>query len=168
MCLGFPGRVEKLDELTADVDIAGTKRNVSRIFIAEELNIGDWVMVHAGFAMSKMDEKEAKDTLDFLLSVAEDEEAREEEYFNNLENKKNQDLDNKHDHNGDHNNNGHKCGCNKENSSIDKNSSIDENSDIKDIHSDHNHGHSHDSGSEHSHGSDKKSCCGGGGCGSKK
>jgi len=77
MCLGFPGRIEHLDELTVDVDIAGTKRNVSRIFIAEELNIGDWVMVHAGFAMSKMDEKEAKETLDFLLATAEEVEREE-------------------------------------------------------------------------------------------
>ena len=102
MCLGFPGRVEKIDELTVDVDIAGTKRNVSKIFIAEELNIGDWVMVHAGFAMSKMDENEAKETLDFLLSVAEGEEAREEEYFNNLEKK------------NDHESSSHECGCNKD------------------------------------------------------
>ena len=111
MCLGFPGRVEKIDELTVDVDIAGTKRNVSKIFIAEELNIGDWVMVHAGFAMSKMDENEAKETLDFLLSVASNEEALEDEYYNNLESKKN------------HESGSHECGCGKGSSHDDKDSS---------------------------------------------
>ncbi len=146
MCLGFPGRVERIDELTADVDIAGTKRNVSRIFIAEELNIGDWVMVHAGFAMSKMDEKEAKETLDFLLSVANDEEALEEEFYKNLDNKTNQDLDSNHNHeNHNSNSNAHKCGCHKE-----------------DGDDGHSSNHNHGSG----HGGDKKGCCGGGGCGS--
>ncbi len=159
MCLGFPGRVEKIDELTADVDIAGTKRNVSRIFIAEELNIGDWVMVHAGFAMSKMDEKEAKETLEFLLSVAADEEAREDEYYKNLENKKNQDVEGKHAHNHD---DGHQCGCHKESSS-------DEDKHGEHKHGEHNHGehkHGEHKHGEHNHG-EKKGCCGGGGCGSK-
>ncbi len=105
MCLGFPGKVERIDELTVDVDIAGTKRNVSRIFIAEELNIGDWVMVHAGFAMSKMDETEAKETLDFLISVASEEESCEEEYYKKLESNRDKDSSN------------HECGCNKDSSS---------------------------------------------------
>ncbi|MBQ3033500.1 MAG: HypC/HybG/HupF family hydrogenase formation chaperone [Deferribacterales bacterium] len=66
MCLGFPGLIEKLELYDATVDIGGTKRQVSTIFLGDTVGVGDWVMVHAGFAMAKMDEKEAKETLKFL------------------------------------------------------------------------------------------------------
>lgn len=145
MCLGFPGRVEKIDELTVDVDIAGTKRNVSRIFIADELNIGDWVMVHAGFAMSKMDENEAKETLDFLMSVAKEEESREEEYYKNIED------------NHNHDNSNHECGCNKESSRNKDMDSNEENSCHK------------ESSSNKDIDSNKENSCGNGcGCSTKK
>lgn len=66
MCLGFPGLIEKLDLYDATVDIGGTKRQVTTILLGDTVKVGDWVMVHAGFAMAKMDEKEAIETLKFL------------------------------------------------------------------------------------------------------
>lgn len=70
MCLGFPGLIETLDEFSAVVDIAGTKREISIMLLAEEVAVGDYVMVHAGFAVSKMDPEEAKETLRVILEVA--------------------------------------------------------------------------------------------------
>ncbi|MCB1802525.1 MAG: HypC/HybG/HupF family hydrogenase formation chaperone [Gammaproteobacteria bacterium] len=74
MCLGIPGRIVELidvDSLTAKVDVAGVKRpvNIACIVDAEhpaESCIGDWVLVHVGFAMSRIDEDEAHKTLALL------------------------------------------------------------------------------------------------------
>lgn len=70
MCLGFPGKIIEMDELTAIVDIAGTKREVSLVMLPDEVSVGDYVMVHVGFAIAKMDEKEAEETLKTLLEYA--------------------------------------------------------------------------------------------------
>ncbi len=72
MCLGFPGLIEELNDYVAIVDVAGTKREISTIFLGDEAKVGDWVVVHAGFAISKIDEKEAKETLEFLLDYTDE------------------------------------------------------------------------------------------------
>lgn len=72
MCLGFPGLIEELNDYIAIVDVAGTKREISTIFLGDEAKVGDWVVVHAGFAISKIDEKEAKETLEFLLDYTDE------------------------------------------------------------------------------------------------
>jgi hydrogenase expression/formation protein HypC len=71
MCLGLPGKIVEIedDKNFAIVDIAGTKREVSLMILPEEVDIGDYVMVHVGFAISKMDENEAKKTLDTILEL---------------------------------------------------------------------------------------------------
>lgn len=70
MCLGIPGQViEVVDEANsiAKVEVSGVKRNVSIALVHEEgIAPGDWVLIHVGFAMSKIDEREAKDTLQAL------------------------------------------------------------------------------------------------------
>jgi len=70
MCLGIPGQViEVVDEANsiAKVEVSGVKRNVSIALVQEEgIAPGDWVFIHVGFAMSKIDEREAKDTLQAL------------------------------------------------------------------------------------------------------
>lgn len=70
MCLGFPGKIIEMDELGATVDIAGTKREVSIMILPDEVEIGDWVMVHAGMAIAKMDPVEAQKTLQVLQEFA--------------------------------------------------------------------------------------------------
>ena len=72
MCLGFYGLIEELNDCVAIVDVAGTKREISTIFLGDEAKVGDWVVVHAGFAISKIDEKEAKETLEFLLDYTDE------------------------------------------------------------------------------------------------
>ncbi len=70
MCLGIPGElVERSLEHKdlAMVDVAGAKRMVNiGLLEDEELNEGDWVLIHVGFALSKIDEKEAQHALKML------------------------------------------------------------------------------------------------------
>lgn len=68
MCLGFPGKLVFIsdDKTYGNVDIGGTVREVSLMILPEEVSLGDYVMVHVGFAISKMDEEEAEKTLKAL------------------------------------------------------------------------------------------------------
>jgi hydrogenase expression/formation protein HypC len=70
MCLGIPGQiVEIVDPQTniATADVAGVKRSVNVGLVAPEgIGPGDWVLIHVGFAMSKIDEAEAKASIEFL------------------------------------------------------------------------------------------------------
>ncbi|MDQ3890863.1 MAG: HypC/HybG/HupF family hydrogenase formation chaperone [Actinomycetota bacterium] len=72
MCLAIPGQVVDLvDERNrlAKVDVAGVLRNVNIGLLdgeGEEAKPGDWVLIHVGFAMSKVDEEEARATLELL------------------------------------------------------------------------------------------------------
>lgn len=73
MCLGIPGRVvEFADEFRhlAKVDVSGVRRTVNvGLVLPDGLEVGDWVLLHVGFAISKIDEEEARRTLDFLESL---------------------------------------------------------------------------------------------------
>ena len=63
MCLAIPGKVVLLlPEHRALVDYGGTRREADITFVTA--GIGDWVVVHAGFALQVLDEKEARETLD--------------------------------------------------------------------------------------------------------
>ena len=68
MCLGIPGQVIEMtdpDAYLAKVNVNGIKRSISVRLLAESgIDIGDWVLVHVGFAMAKIDEREATATLD--------------------------------------------------------------------------------------------------------
>jgi hydrogenase expression/formation protein HypC len=70
MCLGIPGQiVEIVDDANsiAKVDVSGVKRNVSVVLVRPEgIAAGDWVLIHVGFAMSKIDEEEARETMQTL------------------------------------------------------------------------------------------------------
>lgn len=73
MCLGIPGQiVEIVDEKLelARVEVSGVKRNVSIALLASErVKPGDWVLIHVGFAMSKIDEQEAHETIKILKGM---------------------------------------------------------------------------------------------------
>jgi hydrogenase expression/formation protein HypC len=79
MCLGIPGRIVKIDDATkrlATVDVSGVKRQVNIACIVDDAHpaetcIGDWVLVHVGFAMSRIDEHEAAETLKILTELGE-------------------------------------------------------------------------------------------------
>jgi hydrogenase expression/formation protein HypC len=73
MCLGIPGQiVEMVDETQqiAKIDVSGVKRMVSvALLTAEGIKPGDWVLIHVGFAMSKIDESEAQETIKLLQGM---------------------------------------------------------------------------------------------------
>ncbi len=73
MCLGIPGQiVEIVDPETniAKADVAGVKRSVNIGLVAPDgIEPGDWVLIHVGFAMSKIDEAEAKASIEFLETL---------------------------------------------------------------------------------------------------
>jgi hydrogenase expression/formation protein HypC len=85
MCLAIPGQiVELVDESNrlALVDVAGVKRNVNIGLLdadGDGAAPGDWVLIHVGFAISKVDEAEAESTLKLLEGMGSDYEAELEE-----------------------------------------------------------------------------------------
>jgi hydrogenase expression/formation protein HypC len=76
MCLGIPGQVVDIvdaEQYLAKVDVNGVRRNISvRLLADDNLMIGDWVLVHVGFAMAKIDEIEAALTLDQVQKMGAD------------------------------------------------------------------------------------------------
>lgn len=69
MCLGIPGQVVELDENPhlAKIDVAGVRRMVNIGLLEDDgLVVGDWVLIHVGFAMAKIDEGEAARALEGL------------------------------------------------------------------------------------------------------
>ena len=84
MCLAIPGQiVEVVDEANrlAQVDVAGVQRNVNIGLLDSDGGVGpgDWVLIHVGFAMSKVDEEEAIATRRQLVAMGEDYEQELEE-----------------------------------------------------------------------------------------
>ena len=79
MCLGIPAQVIRIDDaerMLATVEVAGVRRQVNIICIVDdehppEACVGDWVLLHVGFAMSRIDEAEAAATLRILSQLGE-------------------------------------------------------------------------------------------------
>jgi hydrogenase expression/formation protein HypC len=84
MCLAIPGQVvEVVDEVNrlAKVDVAGVQRNVNIGLLDENggVGVGDWVLIHVGFALSQVDEEEAIATRKMLEGMGADYETELEE-----------------------------------------------------------------------------------------
>lgn len=83
MCLGIPGQIVEFADAThhlAKVDVGGVRRVINvGLVLPDGLAPGDWVLVHVGFALSKVDEEEARRTTAFLkeLGDAYDEELKQ-------------------------------------------------------------------------------------------
>ena len=75
MCLAIPGRIVEFvdaENHIAKVDVGGVRRNVNTAMLDEEgVRVGDYVLIHVGFAMSKIDEREAEETLRVLREIGE-------------------------------------------------------------------------------------------------
>lgn len=82
MCLAIPGRIVEFSNeqpLLAKVDVGGVKRNINiGLLTDEKLELGDWVLIHVGFAMSKIGEAEARDQLTMIAALGEDRQAMDE------------------------------------------------------------------------------------------
>lgn len=77
MCLGIPGQIIEITDINrklAIVDVAGVKRQVNIACIVDEQHppescVGDWVLIHVGFAMNRINEQEATETLKLLEEI---------------------------------------------------------------------------------------------------
>ena len=73
MCLGIPGEVVELldsNRHLAKVDVAGVRRNINILLLEDEgVAPGDWVLIHVGFAMAKIDQAEAQEALETLRQM---------------------------------------------------------------------------------------------------
>lgn len=67
MCLAVPGKVVSIDGDVGNVDFGGVVRQANLTMV--EANVGDWVVIHAGFAIETMDEEEAMRTLELWQEV---------------------------------------------------------------------------------------------------
>ena len=65
MCLAIPSRITKIEKNMATIDVEGVQREAS-LLLLEDARVGDYVIVHAGFAIQKLDESAAQETLDLL------------------------------------------------------------------------------------------------------
>lgn len=74
MCLGIPGRIVEMRDdaglAMGVVDFGGVRREVCLAYVADEVDVGDYAVVHVGFAISKVDEEEAKRTFEVLREMS--------------------------------------------------------------------------------------------------
>lgn len=73
MCLSIPSKITKIDEKNniATVDTMGVERQASLDLIDQEVKVGDYVLIHIGFAMNKIDEKDALASLEVYKEIIE-------------------------------------------------------------------------------------------------
>lgn len=77
MCLGIPGRIVDIideDSALAKAEVSGVRRNINIGLVhneEEQVEIGDWVLIHVGFAMSRLNETEAQSQLQALEDIGE-------------------------------------------------------------------------------------------------
>jgi hydrogenase expression/formation protein HypC len=79
MCLGIPGRIVSIDDASrklATVEVGGVRRQINIACVVDEAHpvercLGDWVLVHVGFAMARIDEHQANETLRILQELGE-------------------------------------------------------------------------------------------------
>lgn len=73
MCLGIPGEIIEISQERPDlakVAVSGVKRTINIGLLSDAPPVpGDWILIHVGFALSKIDEEEAKAAMDFLESI---------------------------------------------------------------------------------------------------
>lgn len=86
MCLAIPGQVVEITDEAhrlASVDVAGVRRvvNVGLLDDGEGVRPGDWVLIHVGFAMSRIDEDEARATLELLARMGSEFDEELEEFI---------------------------------------------------------------------------------------
>ncbi len=75
MCLAIPGKIVEIvddENQIAKVEVGGVRRNVNiGMLSSDETKIGDYVLIHVGFAMTKIDEQQAEETLRILQEIGE-------------------------------------------------------------------------------------------------
>ena len=69
MCLGIPAKILETGNGTAVVELGGVRREIS-VMLVDDASVGEWVIVHAGFAIEKLSEEEAAVTLALFREIA--------------------------------------------------------------------------------------------------
>jgi hydrogenase expression/formation protein HypC len=69
MCLGVPAKVLEIRDSAAVVELGGVRREIS-VMLLDDVSVGGWVIVHAGFAIEKLSEDEARETLSLFREIA--------------------------------------------------------------------------------------------------
>ncbi|MDJ0809619.1 MAG: HypC/HybG/HupF family hydrogenase formation chaperone [Desulfobacterales bacterium] len=69
MCLAIPSKIVEINDNMGKIDVAGVQREAS-LLLLEDPRVGDWVIVHAGFAIQKIDEATAQESLRYLREAA--------------------------------------------------------------------------------------------------
>jgi hydrogenase expression/formation protein HypC len=84
MCLAIPSKIVSIDDIMATVDVHGARRDISLMLMPEAVSTGDYVLVHAGFAIQKVSQEVAEEAHRLLREMAEklqDAEERGEDIF---------------------------------------------------------------------------------------
>ncbi len=71
MCLAVPSKIVRIDRLVATIDVYGARKEVSLLIMPEDVSVGDYVIVHAGFAIQKLDNQAAEDAMELINEVIE-------------------------------------------------------------------------------------------------
>jgi hydrogenase expression/formation protein HypC len=69
MCVGVPSKIVKIDDYMAIIDVEGAQREISLLLLNEDVKVGDYVIVHAGFAIQKIQEEDAKENLRLMKKM---------------------------------------------------------------------------------------------------
>ena len=70
MCLAIPAKVKSIEGVEAEVEVGGVSRKAS-IMLTPEAKVGDYVLLHTGYAINVIDEEEAQETLKIFQEIAE-------------------------------------------------------------------------------------------------
>jgi len=70
MCLAIPALIKSIEDKEAEAEIGGITRKIS-LWLTPEAKVGDYVLVHTGYAINVLDQEEAKETLELLREIAE-------------------------------------------------------------------------------------------------
>jgi hydrogenase expression/formation protein HypC len=72
MCLAIPSKIIYIDGFKATVDVYGARRDINLMLMPEDVSIGDYVLVHAGFAIQKVDQKAAEESIEIINEIIKD------------------------------------------------------------------------------------------------
>ena len=78
MCLAVPSEIVSINDLMATIDVSGARRDISLMLLPEKVQVGDFVIVHAGFALQKIDRKAGQEALRLIRELVESEEFKAE------------------------------------------------------------------------------------------
>ncbi len=81
MCLAVPSKIIEIEGVMATVDVMGLRKQISLMLLPDEAQIGDYVLVHAGFAINKMEPSEAKQALEIFEKIFKEMEEQEKNWL---------------------------------------------------------------------------------------